>query len=239
MQNQMMGSQPFPNMFCFPNNNPMFYQNMNFPNNFYNNNNNNQFNSNFPLNNPIFINNNIQPNNFIPVNNNIQCNNLIQFNNNYNIFNNNNIPSSSFNQVNNNVKNINEINFQNYNNYKLDKKRKDIFPDNAKIFNILETENEIYIANTKKLELIKILKDDTSIIERINKQTEIPRNISQITQADAIIGIFDLNWIKYLGIVTFSEESATILNSKIYSIKSIELIQITKTKEFPYNDIFN
>ena len=136
---------------------------------------------------------------------------------------------------NNNVENTNKIYFENYNNNILDKNRKDIFPDNSKIFNILESENEIYIANTKKFELIKILRDDTSNIKRINTQDIIPENLKQKAQADGIIGIFDLNYIKYLGIIISYEETATIFNSKIYLINSIELIKISKKNEFQYN----
>ena len=213
-------------------------QSMNYILNINNNQNNNGilYNHNFQNMNDIQNNGNILNTGNIQINNGIQYNNnIIQINN--QIQNNNMNLNDNIQNNHNNINSINNIQLNNSNNnFQLDNTRKDIFPEKGKLFNIIEAENEIYIANTNKFELIKILKDDTSIIERINKQTEIPRNIIQITQADAIIGIFDLNWIKYLGIVTFSEESATILNSKIYSIKSIELIQITKTKEFPYNE---
>ena len=270
-QNQMLGFQPFPNMFGFPVNNPMLNQNMNLQNNIYNSNPfNNQLNynlPNLPLNNAFTPINNYQPYNFYQINNNNQYNNVIQNNNNSNIINNNNIQTSNFNQINNyiqnnnnifsnnsnpiinnnifniqinnNAENNNEIHLENNNNYNLDITRKDIFPDNAKMFNILEAENEIYIANTKKFELIKILRDDTSNIERINNKSVIPKKLTQKAQTDGIIGIFDLNYIKYLGIITDYEESATILNSKIYLIKSIELIKISKTKEFLYNEELN
>ena len=241
-----------PQLFPYGYNNNWLIQNMNqqylnniipFNNNIPLNNNNIQYNNNNQINN-----NNIQINHENNSNNNnIQTNHENNSNNNNiqinleNNSNNNNIKLNHENQsTNNNIQNNheNQINNEiilNNNNFTLDKNRKDIFPENAKLFNIIETENEIFIANKAKFELIKILKDDANIIERITTQIQIPVNLSPISQADGIIGIFDLNGIKYLGIILSSEESATILNSKIYLIKSIKLIKISKKNEFQYN----
>ena len=259
--NPMMGWQPFHFMNNgFPNNSPPFNQNMNYQNMPYNfnqfNNNSPSFNSMIPNNNipqnlfyqngnnfngfilnsnqPLFlnqINSNNQPNNNIVINN-VNNNGNNNANNNTN---NNDNNSNNPNTINNNTENTNEIILENVNNYVLDKNRKDIFPDNSMMFNILESDNEIFIANTKMFELIKISKDDTSNIKRINSQNIIPNNLTQKAKTEGIIGIFDLNYIKYLGIITNYTKSATILNSEVYLINSIELIKISKIKEFEPN----
>ena len=59
----------------------------------------------------------------------------------------------------------------------------------------------------------------------MNKNTVI------IVQANSIIGIFDLNDNKYLGVITSSTEIIKFMDSHLYIINSIELIQITNNKE--------
>jgi hypothetical protein len=50
-------------------------------------------------------------------------------------------------------------------------------------------------------------------------------------QADSIIGIFDLNDNKYLGMVNTSTKIVNFMDSYLYCINSIELLKITNNKE--------
>ena len=169
-------------------------------------------------------------------NNPYQMNNLNQFNNPYQF---NFQQQQPFQNLNNFVnynffinQNINYLNNNIQNSYMNNNIQ--ISQINAKPFNIIEMEKEIFIENINQFNCIKILKDNSNKIEIINKN-DIPNNPTKKTQADAIIGFFNFNNIKYLGIVANSEESAMILTSKIYLIKSIELIKITNNNESPYN----
>ena len=151
-------------------------------------------------------------------------------------------PFQNFNNYNNCNFIINQnINFQNFytnniiqfNNYPNNNNFASF--NNHKPYNILETENEIFIQHTYKFDAIKITKNNPLTIQRINNQKEIPIIFNQKLEADAIIGIFDLNNIKYLGIVASSEQTALVIGSKVYVINSIELIKISNINESQYH----
>ena len=136
------------------------------------------------------------------------------------------------------------INFPNYNNYpnffmnnnniQLNNYQNNFSTFNGKPFTIIETEQDIYIINMYKNDSIKIIRSNPNKIERINFQNIPINSTKQKMEVEGIIGIFDLNAVKYLGIITSSEEAAAILSSKVYVIKSIELIKITNTTESQY-----
>lgn len=111
-------------------------------------------------------------------------------------------------------------------------------PFNNLAYNIKETENEIYIENINKLDAIKISRRNPNIIERIYNKNVIHNIIHKKYQAFAIIGIFDLNFVKYLGYVSSAEEITTIIGYKVYLINSIELIKINNNINEPlaYNN---
>ena len=119
----------------------------------------------------------------------------------------------SFNQIRNNNNNYqNDIGNQSQNS------------QNTKYFKINETINEFYIKNNKNNKTIKLHKLDR---ERDNEKKDIIR----IYQADSIIGVYELNEKKYLGIVTSSKIAAKILNTFIFRIIKVELIKMTNNKE--------
>ena len=136
------------------------------------------------------------------------------------------------------------INFPNYNNYpnffmnnnniQLNNYQNNFSTFNGKPFTIIETEQDIYIINMYKNDSLKIIRSNPNKIERINFQNIPINSTKQKMEVEGIIGIFDLNAVKYLGIITSSEEAATISSSKVYVIKSIELIKITNTNESQY-----
>ena len=97
---------------------------------------------------------------------------------------------------------------------------------NNKYFKINETINEFYIRNNKKNKTIKIYKMDNER-ERENEKKDIIRTY----QADSIIGIYEINEKKYLGIVTSSKIAAKILNSFVFKIIKVELIKMTNNNE--------
>ena len=109
-----------------------------------------------------------------------------------------------------------------------DNENKKNFSFNRKPFNIKESHFNIYIENVNQLCTIKIPKSFDNKIFIVDNQNEL-MNINPIKtyQADSIIGIFDLNDNKYLGIVTSSTQVANIFDYCIYNIKSIQLIKIT------------
>ena len=105
---------------------------------------------------------------------------------------------------------------------------------NFPIYNIYETQNEIYIEHINKFDAIKISKNNNCDIGIIHNKNNVQINCGwQRFQAYAIIGIFDLNNIKYLGYASSVEETANILGSKIYVINSIELIKINNNINEP------
>jgi hypothetical protein len=130
-----------------------------------------------------------------------------------------------YNPINNNIQN-----YQINNNGGFNNNLNNIISFNNMRYNIIENENEIFIVNIYRFDAIKISKNNPNQISRINYTNELPKNIFQ-KQACAIIGFFDLYNIKYLAIVSSSEEVATILESKVYLINSIELIKITNENE--------
>ena len=93
---------------------------------------------------------------------------------------------------------------------------------NNKYFKIKETPNEFYVKNNKNNKVIKISK-----IGQIfdNKET------IRIFQVDSIIGIFEINDKKYLGVVTSSKVAAKILNCFLFKIMKVELIKLTNSNE--------
>ena len=123
----------------------------------------------------------------------------------------NNYPS--FNQIENNFsyKNTNDNQGSN-------------FQDN-KYFKITETRNEFYIKNNKNNKSIKIHKLDAEINEIGDNE------IINTFQADSIIGIFDINEKKYLGIVTSSKVAAKVLNCFLFKIIKVILIKMTNNIE--------
>ena len=123
---------------------------------------------------------------------------------------------------------------QNFNNYYPSFNQTDNFKNeninqsqnsqNNKYFKINETINEFYIRNNKNNKSIKIYKLDR---ERENGNKDIIRTY----QADSIIGIYELNEKKYLGIVTSSKIAAKIFNFYIFRIIKVELIKMSNNKE--------
>ena len=122
-------------------------------------------------------------------------------------------------------------NFNNYypsfnqtDNYKNENINQSQNSQNNKYFKINETINEFYIRNNKNNKSIKIYKLDR---ERENGNKDIIRTY----QADSIIGIYELNEKKYLGIVTSSKIAAKIFNFYIFRIIKVELIKMSNNKE--------
>ena len=101
-----------------------------------------------------------------------------------------------------------------------------------KLFNIKANNSYIYIENINQFCTIKIpksFKEKISIVD--NNDEFMNKNTVIIVQANSIIGIFDLNDNKYLGVITSSTEIIKFMDSHLYVINSIELIQITNNKE--------
>ena len=123
---------------------------------------------------------------------------------------------------------------QNFNNYYPSFNQNDVYNNqntaqsqnsqSNKYFKINETLNEFYIRNNKNNKSIKIYKLDR---DRENESKDIIRTY----QADSIIGIYELNEKKYLGIVTISKIAAKIFNFYIFKIIKVELIKMTNEKE--------
>ena len=102
-----------------------------------------------------------------------------------------------------------------------------------KPFYIKETKFAIYIENKNQNCSIKLPKPFERKISLIENNDEISNmNFLNVTPAEAILGIFNMNGNKYLAYVDSSENVASIMNNNIYSINSIELINITDKKEF-------
>ena len=148
-------------------------------------------------------------------------------NNNYNnAMNNNKNSNNSFN-------NINNVSYTPHQSMLLNNNLNSIQNlNNNRLFSITETETDIYVVNNLYFNTIKINKSNQINIQVVANKNGISN--TNIKYADAIIGILDLNYIKYLGIVLSSEEVGEIYSGKIYLIKSIELINITNNKETSY-----
>ena len=101
-----------------------------------------------------------------------------------------------------------------------------------KLFNIKGDNLNIYIENIEQFCSIKIPKSFDQKISIVTNESELKNfNCINIVQADSIIGIFELNDNKYLGVITSSTEIINFMDSYLYTINSIELIQITNNKE--------
>ncbi len=91
------------------------------------------------------------------------------------------------------------------------------FCPQSKIFNIKESKFSIYIENIKQNCTIKITKSFDKKIKIVDSESELMElNPLRTSQADAIIGIFNLNDNKYLGVVTSSAIVANIFDSNLY-----------------------
>ena len=102
----------------------------------------------------------------------------------------------------------------------------------TKAFNIQENNLYIYIENVIQCCTIKIHKSLHVKMCIVDNENELINLKSGNTvQADAIIGIFDLNTNKYLGIVTSSAKVANLMDANIYKINTIDLIKITYNQE--------
>ena len=113
------------------------------------------------------------------------------------------------------------------------------FCPQSKIFNIKESKFSIYIENIKQNCTIKITKSFDKKIKIVDSESELMElNPLRTSQADAIIGIFNLNDNKYLGVVTSSAIVANIFDSNLYNIKSVELIKITNNNESKSDENF-
>ena len=95
---------------------------------------------------------------------------------------------------------------------------------NNKYFKIKETLNEFFIRNNKNNKSIKISKIYTSPKEYSNE-------VIGVYDVDSILGIFEVNDKKYLGVVTSSKVAAKLLNSFLFKITKIILIKMTNVNE--------
>ena len=102
----------------------------------------------------------------------------------------------------------------------------------TKLFNIKEYQNSFYIENSEQFGILKIPKSFDQKICIVENDNEF-KNINPVKtyQVDSIIGIFDINDNKYLGVISSSTKIANIMDSQIYTIGSIDLIKITNNKE--------
>ena len=96
---------------------------------------------------------------------------------------------------------------------------------NNKYFKIKETPNEFYVKNNKNNKNNKVIK-----ISKIGQIFDNKETI-RIFQVDSIIGIFEINEKKYLGVVTSSKVAAKILNCFLFKIMKVELIKLTNSNE--------
>ena len=97
-----------------------------------------------------------------------------------------------------------------------------------KTYNIKISNTDIYINHQKKNLIIRIPKNFNKKIHLVSSEYEyINIDEKETYQADSIIGIFDINNNKYLGIVTSSKVAAKVQGQFLFNILSIELIKIT------------
>ena len=108
----------------------------------------------------------------------------------------------------------------------------DVFASKNKLFNIKGDNSNIYIQNINQFCTIRIPKSFKGKISIVDNEDEVMnKNVINIVQADSIIGIFDLNDNKYLGVITSSKDIINFMDSFLYTINSIELIKITNNNE--------
>ena len=118
----------------------------------------------------------------------------------------------------NNYPSFNE--YQENNNMYANEKENQI--QNNKYFKIKETLNEFIIKNNKNNKSIKISK----ISQKENSNEVIGKY-----EVDSIIGIFEINDKKYLGVVISSKVAAKVLNSFLFKIIKVKLIKMTNENE--------
>ena len=118
----------------------------------------------------------------------------------------------------NNYPSFNE--YQENNNMYANEKENQI--QNNKYFKIKETLNEFIIKNNKNNKSTKISK----ISQKENSNEVIGKY-----EVDSIIGIFEINDKKYLGVVTSSKVAAKVLNSFLFKIIKVKLIKMTNENE--------
>jgi hypothetical protein len=124
----------------------------------------------------------------------------------------------------NNIQQINRNIPQNINNINDNKSNK--------LFELKESNTDIYIANKNKNIIIRIPKPFNQRMSMVQNEYEyLNVNVIQTYQADSIFGIFDINDNKYLAVVTSSKVAGKITGKFIFNILSIELIKITYNKE--------
>ena len=156
---------------------------------------------------------------------------------------NNNLNISNQNDIYNDVKkgeeeneDINFIENLNINQFLIDDSLKykdyDFSASKNKLFNIKGDNSNIYIQNINQFCTIRIPKSFKGKIFIVDNEDEVmSKNAINIVQADSIIGIFDLNDNKYLGVITSSKDIINFMDSFLYTINSIELIKITNNNE--------
>ena len=118
----------------------------------------------------------------------------------------------------NNYPSFNE--YQENNNMYANEKENQI--QNNKYFKIKETLNEFIIKNNKNNKSTKISK----ISQKENSNEVIGKY-----EVDSIIGIFEINDKKYLGVVISSKVAAKVLNSFLFKIIKVKLIKMTNENE--------
>ena len=126
------------------------------------------------------------------------------------------------------ILNINQLLISNLNN----QQQNNNSYSQTKLFNIKEYQNCFYIENFEQFGILYIPKSFDQKICIVENDKEF-KNINPLKtyQVDSIIGIFDLNDNKYLGVISSSTKIANIMDSQIYIISSIDLIKITNNKE--------
>ena len=153
-------------------------------------------------------------------NNNSQNSQINNSNQNQNNFNNNN----NQNQMTENINDFQNLNIN-------DTLGNSANINSRKLYNIKESKSCIYIENINQICTIKIPKSFEKIYLVDNENELINFFPDNISQADAIIGIFDLKNNKYLAVVTSSIHVANINGSDLYNIISVEFIKITNNNE--------
>ena len=125
--------------------------------------------------------------------------------------------------------NFNFNNYPSFNDYQNNnpsyENNKENQSENNKYFKIKETTNEFFIKNNKNNKSIKISKINLSQKENYNNE------ILALYDVDSIIGIFEINDKKYLGVVISSKVAAKILNYFLFKITQVKLIKMTNIKE--------
>lgn len=152
---------------------------------------------------------------------------------NYIFFNNSsNSKQDILNQNINNNNNYNQNNIENSIKMLNNSQINDSSFNQNKPLNIKENSINIYIENINQFCTIKIPKSFDGKICIVDNENEL-KNINpyNVLKVDSIIGIFNLNVNKYLGVITSSKEVGNLMDSYLYCIYNIELIKITLNNE--------